>query len=187
MKYDKIEDSKTVKELKNYLKIGCEIRKDPDFLGSHLDELEKMALDTEGYFQSEEIKKKHSIHPESLLNQSLIALAAPSFEGKTQSAFVFKDLRPLYFVANPSIKFASSDNVQLIYRNYQSISKCLLNFASEDYELIKNTGNPDETDSNTKKFRLTEKDLELLFLKVSVSNLKEHHLKTKFWILGLLK
>jgi hypothetical protein len=30
-------------------------------------------------------------------DKSFVAIAAPSMEGKTQSAFVFKDIKPLYF------------------------------------------------------------------------------------------
>lgn len=60
-----------------------------------------------------------------------IALVAPSFSGKTQSAFSLKEVRPLYFVTD-----LIEDGEQLIYRNFQSLSQHLIDAAKCDYGVI---------------------------------------------------
>ena len=161
------------------------IRDDPGISGSPIDELEKMGLDTTGYFRSSEIKEKYKIYQDSVMDRSFIALAAPSFEGKTQSAFVFKNLRPLYFVANSQLMPENNLRTQSIYKNYRSISVTLLKFANDDYNFIKKDGLPDGTDYNSRSMGLTEKDLE--FFKVSGQYLEANHMRSKFWVLGLFK
>jgi hypothetical protein len=60
----------------------------------------------------------------SLADTSFFAIAAPSMEGKTQSAFVFKILKALYF--------SFGANEQLIYKNFASLSDSLEAFARSD-------------------------------------------------------
>ena len=172
--YEKVQNPKidTDGELENYITVGKYIRNDPGFSGSPLHEFEKIALDAESYFENEENMKKYKVCELSIFNRPFIALAAPSFEGKTQSAFVFKSVRPLYFIADSRIKTTDISEIQPIYLNYQSVSKTLIKFAEEDYRLIE-------------KDEISVKDS--IFSKVSGCYLSENHKDTKFWVLGFLK
>ena len=172
--YEKVQNPKidTDGVLENYITVGKYIRNDPGFSGSPLHEFEKIALDAESYFENEENMKKYKVCELSIFNRPFIALAAPSFEGKTQSAFVFKSVRPLYFIADSRIKTTDISEIQPIYLNYQSVSKTLIKFAEEDYRLIE-------------KDEISVKDS--IFSKVSGCYLSENHKDTKFWVLGFLK
>lgn len=69
---------------------------------------------------------------------SFVSISAP--HGKTQSAFIFKKFKPLYFVeVDPHSAY------QPIYDNYANISKTFVEYVKEDIEAIENnlkTGNP---------------------------------------------
>ena len=70
-------------------------------------------------------------YAEDELKTAFIALAAPSFEGKTQAAFVMQEAIPLYFpmiVPNPT----SRHYLQAIYRNYLSLSEAIKDYAVSD-------------------------------------------------------
>jgi hypothetical protein len=58
------------------------------------------------------------------------ALVAPSMEGKTQTAFTFKELKPLYFVF-----IKSGMNTQKIYSNFTELSRMLKNLALKTCEI----------------------------------------------------
>jgi hypothetical protein len=62
------------------------------------------------------------------VSMSFIALAAPSMEGKTQSAFTFRAVKPLYFPAC----HRHSGPPQPIYRNYESLFLAIKSYAQED-------------------------------------------------------
>ena len=178
-------DGKIALALQSYVRIGQEIRRDPDFINSPLGELEQIAKDAENYFKKENVKEKYNLGQDSVLRYSFVALAAPSYEGKTQSAFVFKDVRSLYFIANTQLIREDNPRTQPIYYNYKSISDALLEYAELDYEKIKNDGKSDGTGQSSRNPGFTEKDLE--FIKVSRSYLNVNHRNTKFRVLGLFK
>ncbi len=83
-------------------------------------------------------------------DKTFVALAAPSLEGKTQSAFNLRSVNPLYFVV-----FAADDqsgNIQKIYRSFQKHSEFLKMFACDD---LKTTGvrlAPSATELQSSKF-----------------------------------
>ena len=156
--------------LQSYIRIGQEIRRYPDFITSPIGELEQIAKDAENYFKKENVKEKYNLDQNVVLKDSFVALAAPSYEGKTQSAFVFKDVRSFYFVANTQLIRGDNPQTQPIYYNYKSISEALLEYAELDYEKIKNDGKSD-----------------LESIKASNSYLSINHRNTKFRVLGLFK
>ena len=63
---------------------------------------------------------------------AFIALAAPSMEGKTQLAFVMKDVLPLYFPLSEAYNRPVGNNPQLIYRNFTDYACMLRDCALED-------------------------------------------------------
>ncbi len=66
------------------------------------------------------------------------ALAAPSMEGKTQLAFILRDLKPLYFPmseARRSFRYGP----QPIYTNFTNLAKTLYDCAREDFERLGNS------------------------------------------------
>ena len=66
------------------------------------------------------------------------ALAAPSMEGKTQLAFQFRRLKPLYF--SLSVLEKKDRSQQNIYRNFADLSSALYSFASSDCTALKECG-----------------------------------------------
>ena len=67
------------------------------------------------------------------LDGTFVALAAPSLEGKTQSAFVFRDIIPLYFALNATEK---KEKVQNIYLNYGSLNATVEACARRDLNTL---------------------------------------------------
>lgn len=66
---------------------------------------------------------------------TFIALAAPSMEGKTQSAFIFRLVKPLYF---PLSGLRSSGiQPQPIYKNFAHLADAILGYASLDLGKIR--------------------------------------------------
>ncbi len=66
---------------------------------------------------------------------SFVALAAPSLEGKTQSAFVFRHNRPFYFPLSEHIR-SDAWSPQPIYTNFRSYVKVLRDCAIADLKTI---------------------------------------------------
>ncbi len=92
-------------------------------------------------------------------SNSFVAIVAPSMEGKTQSAFSFKRIRPLYFPltgTDPSLPSS-----QEIYTNFMRLSALLI--------------------------RCAKKDAFELPLNVTAHDLKENRSRIPFWTLGFLK
>lgn len=120
-----------------------------EYKKSRLYELEKLLYDPQNYF-----RKSRSSHNSDNLDVSscFVALAAPSMEGKTQSAFVLEDVRPLYFplsiVNDQTYKQISSSEqfkTQNIYENYKSLTLALYRYANEDMIEIKNLYRGDQS------------------------------------------
>lgn len=63
---------------------------------------------------------------------TFIALAAPSMEGKTQMAFVMKDVFPLYFPLSEAFQDSGNAAPQNIYLNFKDFSCMLRDCALED-------------------------------------------------------
>ncbi len=94
---------------------------------------------------------------------TFIAIVAPSMEGKTQSAFTFKHVRPLYFPLSGTDP--NSVTCQPVYVNFASLSGMLIKCASKDaYSLPFNVTIKYLKNSNTNKYWT------LGFLKALVDN-----------------
>ena len=120
--------------------------------------------------------EQYKVRDNSAFDYSFVALAAPSYEGKTQSAFVMRNVRPLYFVTDSKIIESKSltTQPQPIYDNYQSVSAALLRYAKIDYNLIETDGIPIDVP------KPKDNDKDWKFFKVSGSHLDAHHSKTNF-------
>lgn len=103
------------------------------------------------------------------------ALVAPSMTGKTQAAFTFKILKPLYFLLDSHINDSSlSDrNIQDIYKNFIPLSRLFRQFAIKDLELIKDLNFAEGKTSN-------------IYNHISARSLDENYINTKFKTLGLV-
>jgi hypothetical protein len=145
----------------------------PEFKNSKLFQLEKMVESTPD-FVSNDFKNtsiSEQFHQDKKVNQkfdtskAFLALVAPSMEGKTQSAFVFRSVKPLYFAFTWTKGMGSSQaSIQPIYLNYQSLSKFILELAALDLNNIK------------------EKDTGF----VSSESIENDHSKIDLFVLGFL-
>lgn len=76
------------------------------------------------------------------LMECFVALVAPSFTGKTQSAFVINTVKPLYFCVDDG----DYEQMQSIYLNFISHTRCLKMCAYKDFMELKNLALPSEKD-----------------------------------------
>lgn len=128
---------KTLDSLNHYESNATIIRSDREaYERSRLYELEQLLLDPRRYLDANpSITNSRQIDSSSCF----VALAAPSMEGKTQSAFVFRDVIPLYFPLSLIIETkpgeilnAEPSKNQHIYENYQRLSFELSRYANAD-------------------------------------------------------
>lgn len=98
-------------------------------------------------------------------SHSFIALAAPSLEGKTQSAFTFRRVKPLYFPMSAASSSSGLDTVQPIYNNFRSHAVQLQDCVKLDLDMIGR-----EVDRSD----------------ISASKLSDTHKNISFWTLGFL-
>lgn len=107
------------------------------------------------------------------LQKAFYALVAPSLEGKTQSAFVFRSVRPLYFVLSSSSP-TDALAVQPIYSQFDSLSETMRELGEKDLAYIQaKTRNPNSD--------------EALFKTISSTNLSAASFRnTKFYVLGFI-
>ena len=116
---------------------GAAIRLEKGYKDSNIGVLEAMSKGIPEFFQGEDGKDKNGrqkyFHAENAdFDSTFIALAAPSFAGKTQSAFTINSAKVLYFVL---LEF--DRNRQHIYSCFQDISNFMINLAFNDLESIK--------------------------------------------------
>ena len=98
-----------------------------------------MLFDRRSYFANNAL---YSNNIENLnFSGSFVALAAPSLEGKTQSAFVLRVVRPLYFPLSTASAQSSDTKNQFIYENYEALTLELCRYANEDLANIKRLRN----------------------------------------------
>ena len=146
--------------LKAFVRVGEAIRKDTGFEGSFSKTLELILANSDQNIAE-------LLLPE-LLGQSIVskgsffAFAAPSMDGKTQFAFVFREVKPLYFPMSETQK-SSDKPSQPIYLNFTNHAVTLLKCAKADLELVGPNNAP------------------------SASTLKSQHQHKKLYVLGFLK
>ncbi len=97
----------------------------------------------------------NNLFPEIIANDkidsdsSFFALAAPSLEGKTQSAFVLEKVKPLYFSLSETL-ICDRGKVQDIYKNFASLSSCIQSAALDDIAEIKKLADNSEYRKNNR-------------------------------------
>lgn len=101
-------------KLQKYNKIGEIIHSDPGYEESPIGQLEQMILERDE-------NKSH-----------FYAIVAPSYTGKSQTAFTFKSLKPLYFLLSQL-----GDGMQLLYENFLILSYFLENALKNDLAELK--------------------------------------------------
>ena len=97
------------------------IRSDRNYEESPLGLLEKFVLNKttaiRSYLGVESISNS-----DDTLDRMFYAIVAPSMEGKTQSSFVFRTLKSLYFVLTQS-ELSEDESVQEINKNFSVLSE----------------------------------------------------------------
>ena len=126
-----------------YFATGKKIREQPGFESTNIGFLDSNSQGVSSFFERNPAKVY--LPSNVVVEKPFIALAAPSLEGKTQSAFTFTKAKCLYFVA-----FKVGDDSQevfreqMIYRCYADHGRFLRSLASRDIEKIntinRNTG-----------------------------------------------
>ena len=109
------------------------IRTQQSFSQSILFQIERMLRDFQGFISDhfqEIVSRAAVVH----LQSAFIALAVHSMEGKTQSAFVFRDVKPLYF---PLSGYRSEQAPQPIYGNFTHLSDAIVHYAALDLSEIR--------------------------------------------------
>lgn len=113
------------------------------------------------------------------LSNSFITLDVPKFGGKTQSAFVFDSIRPLYFTAcRTEMKL-----IQPIYLNFFNLSYSLYKYATADLEIIKKVPYLNVSDKYCHINEEKEFKKRLIFCDAA---LKQNHSATELLVLGFL-
>ena len=119
--YNYTETELTTAKLFSYIRRGVLIRSDPNYEESPLGMLEKFVLNKaaaiRSYLGVESISKSNDP-----LHRMFYAMVAPSMEGKTQSSFVFRTLKSLYFVLTQS-ELSEDESVQEINKNFSVLSE----------------------------------------------------------------
>lgn len=114
------DDEDALEKLEHYLNIAELVRSESNFETMNVRKLEKYILDAGSCVRDLSSGTDKNYYAQN----SFFALAAPSMEGKTQSAFIFKELKPLYF------SLAWRD--QYIYQNYSYLSISLEQISKYD-------------------------------------------------------
>ena len=144
--------------LEEFISVAEKIRLDQSFEGSNLDELDKIFSDKQVRINQ---MFRDNIGQETLeLSQSFFALAAPSLEGKTQSAFVFRRILPLYFPLSHHNQYYSI-TPQHIYQNFKNHADTLAKYAMDDLMILPSAN-------------------------LNATTLRNLHKNKKLWVLGFL-
>ena len=125
----KIIGGKSVVELNRYIKTGDQIIQAPSYANSNMKKVEEFFMSPTDFLKHHQEYLKL---PSTYVNfdKTFVALAAPSYEGKTQTAFTLRNVNPLYFVAAAAED--SGGNIQSIYRTFTEHTKFLFDCALVD-------------------------------------------------------
>lgn len=107
--------------------MGLYIHESPRYKGSNLDKLEDILVDAQ-----DGIRRHVKIRPgmdRLELAKTFIALVSPSLTGKTQSVFVMKRVRALYFCFQ---NVQSINNSQQVYQMFNNFSNMFYDLADLD-------------------------------------------------------
>lgn len=166
-----IRSDRAATAMEHFISTAELIRNDPEYSNSHISKLDSLLYNTQLSISSHFPREVAQFNIQS--SRSFVALAAPSMEGKTQSAFVFSEVKPLYFCIN----FEISDATQPIYLNFSSLNSILHRIALLDL-------------ANILRFRGTAipQDLETIDIHViSATDIKGKFMNVDLFVLGFLK
>ena len=130
VKNDSYTNALSLAALEHFIGVGETIRHDPSFESGRLNKFDTLLAN-----KNVEI---HKLCRNRIVDASLcfIALAAPSMEGKTQSAFVLRQVKPLYFSLS-TLKLSEVGSKQPIYDNFCSLTSTLSNCIDYDWDIVK--------------------------------------------------
>lgn len=131
--------------LADFIKIAGLLKHDRSFVSSPLGQFESVVLDPRKAFLKE-LGPSRNRTPDEIdymealddlqFSSTFIAHVSPSFEGKTQSAFVLSKVRPLYFALD-QIKLSGRRSPQSVYLNFESLNIHISEYAETDLAYIK--------------------------------------------------
>ena len=120
--------------LYRYIATAEKIRKAPSYNGSNMHKVEQFLSNPNDFFREHrsslclpEVTKK--------FDRTFAALVAPSFEGKTQTAFTLRSVNPLYFVV-AATDACLEGSLQYIYRPFIKHNRFLCAAAKVDMERL---------------------------------------------------
>lgn len=167
LEFDYFRNSNAVNNsLSDFIIMAKAIRSAKNFKKSPLGQLESLISDPKAFFMR--LLKDVDIERFNF-DTCFFAFAAPSLEGKTQSAFLFETIRPLYFALN---QFGLAD-CQKIYLNFESLNMAIQKFAEIDIAMIKSQIPSLNSDDG-------------IFKAIRVENLSIKFAESKFTVLGFL-
>lgn len=170
--YTLVTDQVNNDHLKEYIRLGELIRNGPDFENSAFWHLEKFIV--EGRFAVERYLGSGAFNnANDNLEKTFYAIIAPSMEGKTQSAFVFRDAKPLYFVMPYRTTEAP---IQAIYENFDVLTQKLIEFSDKDVEYLR-----------VLNVTMCKSFFHIDFDDVAEDKLTRECLEEKFYVLGFFK
>lgn len=167
--------------LSNYIKTASLIRSSNGYERSIAANLEKIIA---GDFELCKNLAGMSANSQNDFTKAFVAIAAPSFEGKTQFAFVLKEARPLYFSLGAKSDIGQRYKSQSIYLNFKDLNRCIEESAKYDISKIINSKT---LESSKKKIRtFNGKSNSKTLRRITADQLNERFGNTKFFTLGLL-
>ena len=120
--------------LQEYIDRGEKIVRTGNYNNSIMKKVDEFVHNPSDFFESNrELLKWPNI--EVGFDKTFVALAAPSLEGKTQTAFTLRSANPLYFPLTAAQRGESSG--QAIYDSFTSHAAALFRFAKKDIDAIK--------------------------------------------------
>lgn len=161
-----------MQSLNRYIAVGDQIRTtEAEFPDSVVDKLEQFILEKRPAIMRH-LGENSFAESTDTLKHAFFAIVAPSYEGKTQTAFVFRKVKPLYFVLPVSAPIFTRAT-QHIYANFNILSRMLHSMGQKDLDYI--------TSLNDSPYFETA-----IYQQVSTSNLIDIHSRAKFYVLGFL-
>lgn len=126
----RIIEGKNVEELVRYLESGDQIIQATTYANSNMKKVEEFLMNPTAFLDHHRAALKF---PERSLRfvKTFVSLAAPSFEGKTQTAFTLRNINPLYFVAAAAAA-DTEGNIQTIYEAFKEHTEFLHDCALTD-------------------------------------------------------
>jgi hypothetical protein len=107
--------------IKDYITMAEDMINDPNFKESPIKKLEELIKNPSSFLSGDHadnfIKKPENKPDRIEFERTFIALVAPSFCGKTQSAFAIREMCPLYFALNQDA-INPSRKSQPVYANF---------------------------------------------------------------------